>query len=342
MTGSVVVYKGKRGKVFRLKFRDADGRQVMETLGAERDGWTEKKAQSELRERLVRVERKGWRKPTPLKFGDYVETWFEESERKRQWKPLTVKAYRTVLERLRGHFGPMALATIRPRDVAGYVREASREYGPSTVNRDLSVLHDALGSAVREELIETNPAARAERPRIPKNRWRILEPVEVAEVARAFVDPQHRLVFVVLCLTGVRRFELMALRWRDIDFVDCVLRVRESKSEEGERSIALGPELMEELWQHRRRSSFYGDDERGVLQPARRPPSRRRLPQGIQGGARRCRDRGSDPTVPRPPARVSDKRRRQRRGRDRSHGPRRAPKHEDDAGVSPSCWHRLP
>jgi hypothetical protein len=50
--GSAVIrYGGKRGTVWRIKYADADGRQVMETVGSEREGWTQKKAEAELRER---------------------------------------------------------------------------------------------------------------------------------------------------------------------------------------------------------------------------------------------------------------------------------------------------
>jgi integrase len=48
-----------------------------------------------------------------------------------------------------------------------------------------------------------------------------------------------------------------------------VLRVCVSKSEEGERLIALSPTLAEELWQHRRRSTFEGDDEYVFCHPKR-------------------------------------------------------------------------
>jgi integrase len=62
---------------------------------------------------------------------------------------------------------------------------------------------------------------------------------------------------------------LQALRWRDVDLVDDVLRVRLSKSEAGERSIALAPALAEALWQHRRLSAFQGDDEFVFCHPKR-------------------------------------------------------------------------
>lgn len=54
----------------------------------------------------------------------------------------------------------------------------------------------------------------------------------------------------------IRRHELQNLPWRDVDLVDCGLRVRDSKTEEGIRAIALSPALSEALWQHRRGSAY--------------------------------------------------------------------------------------
>jgi hypothetical protein len=145
----------------------------METLGPERDGWTARKAKAELRERLVRVERRGWRRPAPLTFAEYAKTWQSEGERRRGWKPGSVRSYRAVVDRLNGFFGTMPLAAIRPRDVAAYVAEVSADYAPATVVRDVSVLHAIFTSAKREELVDSNPAERAERPKAPRRRWRI-------------------------------------------------------------------------------------------------------------------------------------------------------------------------
>src|SRR4051812_35952229 len=112
-SGSAVIrYEGKRGVVWRIKYRDVDGVQVMETLGAERDGWSEKKAKAELRERLVRVERRQYRRPKPVTFRAYADTWYEEGQRRRDWKPLTVKSYRFVLDRLKAWFDEKPLAAI--------------------------------------------------------------------------------------------------------------------------------------------------------------------------------------------------------------------------------------
>jgi integrase len=270
LSGACVIrYAGKRGVVFRIKYAEAEGRQVMETLGAEREGWNQKKADAELRERLVRVEKRGWRRPVSLTFAEYAGAWFLEGQTRRRWKSGTITQYRSIKRRLVGHFGPMPLASIRPRHVAEYVVEASLNYGAATVSRDVSLLHAIFSTAKREELVDSNPAERAERPKTPKRKWRILEREEVARVARAFTDEQARAVFLALVLTGLRRSELQRLRWSDVDMLEGVLRIRESKSEEGERSIALSPRLQAELAEHYRRTEYKGQDELVFCHPER-------------------------------------------------------------------------
>jgi len=183
--GCVLRYKGSRGVVWRIKYRDAENRQVMETLGREAEGWTERKAEAELRERLVRVERKAYRHPQPTSFAEYAKRWFEEGESKRGWKPRTVRAYRTIVGRLTGQLGPKRLTAVRPSDVAGYVRRYAETLGPATVNRDLSILHAIFDAAIREELVDANPAAKAERLKLPAFRPRILKPPEIQAVRHA-------------------------------------------------------------------------------------------------------------------------------------------------------------
>ena len=110
-------------------------------------------------------------------------------------------------------------------------------------------------------------------------------------------------MFLAFVTTGLRYSELRALRWRDVDLIENRLRVEDSKTETGERSIALGAVLAEELWQHRRRYGLPGRGRARLLPPgdsaaasgwttssaALRPPSRR---AGIHWpeGFRRCHD----------------------------------------------------
>jgi integrase len=92
---------------------------------------------------------------------------------------------------------------------------------------------------------------------------------------------QARVVFLTLLGTGLRRGEVLGLRWRDVELADpegALLRVRSTwvrgaedtpKSEAGERTIALGSRVSDELFLHRGRSAFKGDDERVFGHPTK-------------------------------------------------------------------------
>ena len=90
---------------------------------------------------------------------------------------------------------------------------------------------------------------------------------------------QARVVFLTVVSAGLRRGEVLGLRWRDVALADpagATLRVRETwvrgapdtpKSEKSERTIALGERLASELFDYRVRTAYQGDDERVFCNP---------------------------------------------------------------------------
>lgn len=256
---AVIRYEGPRGVSWRIKYADADGVQVKETIGREADGVTRRHAEAELRDRLVRVEKGGWRKPTSVTFRDYAATWFERGVAKREWKPSTVKAMRSRLVHVNEVIGDLPVSAIRPRDVSAYIDRRLSTHTAASIQGHLNIIHDVLKAAVADELIAANPVTGVERPRVKRKRWRILQPAEVPAVTKAFTNARSRRVFLTFVLTGLRRSELRALRWGHVNLVEGTLRVVESKSEEGERLIALPAVLVDELMAHFRETSYRSD-----------------------------------------------------------------------------------
>lgn len=119
------------------------------------------------------------------------------------------------------------------------------------------------------------PAATAKRyafatwPKPTRQRWRILEPAEVPRLCNAFSDDRARRVFLCFILTGLRRSELVALRWGHVNLVEQTLRVVESKSEEGERLIALPRSLATELERHYAASRYRSDTDYVFAHPTK-------------------------------------------------------------------------
>jgi integrase len=233
----------------------------METVGAKRDGVSRKDAEKALRDRLVKIEQGGYRRPTPVTFADWSSRWFGEAERRRHWKPKTTKTHGHRLTHLDGYFGKSQLGAIRPSDVNGYIQNALGDRAARSVIAEINLLHDILGGAVAAELIQANPVTAVERPKARPNRWRIVEPNEVRRISAAFKDERARAVFLTLHLTGLRRHELQGLRWSDVSLTEGTLRVVESKSEEGERLLALPPTLVDVLTHRYQQTPYKADSD---------------------------------------------------------------------------------
>jgi integrase len=185
-------------------------------------------------------------------------------------RPATALQYGSILERLNDTFWPTRLADVRPSDVSGYVTKHSGTLAAATVGWDMSILHSISEWAMALELVDRHPTRGIARPTVRQRKGHALRPEEVQALARSFADDQDRVAFLTFVLTGMRRSEPKALRWSDVDLSDNNrLRVVDSKTETGERSIALSRRLAEELHRHRQKSAYNRPGDRVFCHPER-------------------------------------------------------------------------
>jgi integrase len=279
-------YEGPRGVAWRIRYRDATGRRVLETLGKE-PVWNRARAERELRRRLVDVERDGYRKPERITFAEFAERWFNDYLPARNLKATTVRNYRSSLERhLLPAFGHLQLSKLEAepelidRFTAAKIAEG---LAPKTVSNLLIDLGVMLKQAVRWRLIRSNPSREIERPRVEQPEMNVLTEAEIAALAAAYAELlhdsddrerawwqlAHAITFVGLG-TALRRGELLALRWRDIQMLDGLLHVREAlvagqfttpKSRSSRRTMEVGPRTLALLEEHWQRTAYRGDAE---------------------------------------------------------------------------------
>jgi Phage integrase, N-terminal SAM-like domain len=222
--GGVIVYEAEHGKVFRIKFTDAAGRQVMETLGRADEGWTMWKARAECADRKSAVRREGLRKLERMPFDAFAREWLDEYPDAKGLKRSTRDSYRTIIERhLIPAFGSLSVDAIDAVHVERYIVAKRRAgLGPRTINRQLNLMHELYKSAVRRKLARENPVSDVDRPKEPRRRWRILTPVEISAVERALRElaeeaddderrwrEQARVIFLLAIDAGLRRGELL-------------------------------------------------------------------------------------------------------------------------------------
>jgi integrase len=97
-----------------------------------------------------------------------------------------------------------------------------------TVGHVHRVLHRALGHAVQWELVEQNVAALVSPPPVTETEIRILRGDEVTDLLQGLCGKSLHDIGTLALATGMRRGELLALRWKDVEFDRSLLRVEQS------------------------------------------------------------------------------------------------------------------
>jgi integrase len=274
-TGQVVERKGKRGVTYAARVR-AYGERHYISLGYSWEGYTRRRAETELQNILADIRRGTWQPPQPEPvptpaqdpaFHEFASQWFEA--RRHEVSPRSVEAYRWALTRhLLPFFKDHRLSQITIAEVdryrTGKVRERERAktggaLSNRSINDTLGLLAQVLETAVEYGHIQFNPA-RGRRRRLkvsqPTRTW--LEPEQVKPLldatvrglrgGRTMADPRMRMLFATGICTGLRIGELLSLRWRDVNLAQGHLKVIDSKTEAGRgREVDLWPELREEL-----------------------------------------------------------------------------------------------
>lgn len=169
--------------------------------------------------------------------------------------PSTVRRKRGILERMKRELGDVPVAAIRREHVERYRRDRRREVSGASVNRELATLSHLMAWARRLGYRDDNPVRGI--PRYPENAdaWRRLTPREAERLLAACRIEEKKAphlypMVLTALLTGLRKGELLGLRWSDLDLDDgtddATLEVRRHKNRERSR-LPLPPRLARTL-----------------------------------------------------------------------------------------------
>lgn len=183
-------------------------------------------------------------------------------------KPTTQVLYRHLLSRHvePAPFGSIPLDRLRPSDVDGLLLTLrGKGLSPATVQRVFTVLRVTLDGAVRDGLLARNPAAAVKQPAAPRREARFLSVAEVAALLAAADGSRYRTPLALIAATGMRKGEVLALRWADVDLDAVTLRIRgtlarvdgalvvsEPKTSKSRRSLPLSAGVVDLLRAHRK------------------------------------------------------------------------------------------
>jgi integrase len=180
----------------------------------------------------------------------------------------TLERYAELLRNhVAAHIGDVHLQKLRAVHLNDLYSTLQRATGlaPRTIGHVHRVLHRALGLANRWGLVQQNVAALVSPPRVASTELELLTPAQAQDMLQKLRGRSVYPAFVVALATGMRRGELLALRWQDVDLDGAFLRVEQSleqtkaglrfkspKTKFGRRRITLPASAVTVLRDHRK------------------------------------------------------------------------------------------
>jgi len=246
--------------------------------GKRRQQWVsvkgpKKQAERRLAELLQQAETGGFVKPSRLTVGEFLHQWLRDYAATHV-RPSTLEGYQGVVKRhLIPDLGNIALAQLQPQHVQDYYASklangrSDGEPGglsPRSVSGHHRILRQALSHAVKWGLLARNVVEAVTPPRFTPKEFRTLDADGVRTLLEAAKTTDYYSLIYVAVHTGLRRSELLGLRWRDLDLdllslsvVQVLHRLNgsrlvfmEPKTGKSRRTVALTPSCAIVLRHH--------------------------------------------------------------------------------------------
>jgi integrase len=275
----VFLREGARGSVWYAKYRLPDGRQVKKRIGPAWTGrgrapagfGTRRDAEAWLAETLGQAGRGTLfgMVATGVTFATACDECLHWLEHERQRKPSTLRDYRSIIgAHLLPSFAEVLVEDITPADCEAW--QSQLRMGNRTKIKVMTVFFGVMERARKRHKLPHNPVRDLEKP-VQRKRVDIdvFSPEEVMALVRAAGSEQDAAIFLTAAFTGLRRGELVALRWRDVDFARSHIRVRASYTEGGLtspksgriRSVPMAPDVATALARLGDRAQWTGDGD---------------------------------------------------------------------------------
>lgn len=239
MTASQV-YLFKRPNGFWYILYNADGRTKWKSTKCVNRGDALKKL-TEFKELL-----KTKPKPSSNSFSSFTEEFLQYAEA--TYAKTSVDIFKVALRNFQSIVGDCQLASLNYRHVDLYKADRLRLVKPTTVNIELRSLRAILNVAVRWGMLEANPFSKMRQVRIPERMPLSFSKEDFQKFMQAVGDHCMRDVFLFGVITGMRRGEILNLKWSDIDFQEKLAYIQSSTTYRVKagrrRTIPLGDTAM--------------------------------------------------------------------------------------------------
>jgi integrase len=257
-------YYRKRGTKWSFTVdvgRDDQGKRKQKTMSGYK---TKKEAEKACAELITQIEKGLYFEETRDTFGSFFSEWLENVAKPKVRDRTYAGYFSASSKRILPTFGHMKLTEIKPVHVLKFYNQLTEEgLSPEYIKYLQSMLKNTFSTALKWQLIQNNIMDHVDSPRIKRKEkqvWTIEQVNQFLEYAKTKKYHWY-MVYLIAIYTGMRRGEILGLRWKDIDMDEGKLSinqtlgyvkgkgivVQEPKTSRSHRLISISDYLIKEL-----------------------------------------------------------------------------------------------
>lgn len=221
---------------------------------------TKKQAEAALRKMISDLETGNISTPSNLKLATWMDTWLTtylpniEQTTKDDYKS-KIKLY------IKSHLGHLPLNTIKNTNIQTWINTLSQNrLSPKTIRNAYNLLNPALEKAVVLGMLPRNPCVGTVLPKLQKPQTNVYNVAMIQQALAVADDLSTYLIILLGASVGLRRGEMAALQWTDIDFAKSTISITQNrvhtaegviekspKTQAGKRTITIGHDVVDAL-----------------------------------------------------------------------------------------------
>lgn len=231
-------YKTKNGTFWKFQFYSGIDPKTGKRKTTTRRGFKTKKEAQEVAIELEKKVKMGLYNNTKVTYEDVRQEWWGTYEK--TVKPSTSHRVDSIFKKhITPRFGGIPIKEITRHYCQKQIDEITKGMGKSSSAKDVKIqANQVFKYAVKEEYIERNPMENVIVPKKEseflveekekRNFWNKDEMLHFLDLAKEKMKYQDYLIFYILLYTGMRKGELFALKWEDIDFSQQTIRINKT------------------------------------------------------------------------------------------------------------------
>jgi len=240
-----------------------------------KSGFTRKRdAEAFLRKWLIELDENRYVEPTKETFESYMEYWFTTHYQKRI-KETTVSNRKYAMEKhliRENPFSNIELSKITTEMIDSlYNKKLDEGYSTNTIRKIHQMLNQAFKQAVKWKKVAHNPVVDADPPAVKTKESKIWSFEEIHSFLAHSKEERHYITFLLAIYTGMRKGEILGIKWSDIDFKNKIIRVERTlvsipgkgyelsspKTFKSRRQIHIPDHLLEALIAHKEQQKIW-------------------------------------------------------------------------------------